>query len=166
VRGCTAFFDGDAEILFPNTVSEDFTLSLWLKTAFPGAGTQGNQWYQGSCILDADTANAVSDFGLSLVSHRVVFGVGNPDTSLESIGIVTDDAWHHIAVTRNDTTGDIAIYFDGSVDAQTMAPTGSRSGAPARMLMGSRRLIAEIADLRVYQRVLSAEEIGQVIEAK
>ena len=62
-------------------------------------------------LIDADAVNAVHGFGLYIESGRIVFRTaGNPVTSSNQIN---DNNWHHVAVTRNATTGARSIYVDG-----------------------------------------------------
>jgi hypothetical protein len=46
---------------------------------------------------------------------------------------VADGVWHHVAVTRNTTSGELALYVDGVQDAVGTGPTGDisyRNGRP------------------------------------
>ncbi|MEM7050062.1 MAG: LamG-like jellyroll fold domain-containing protein [Acidobacteriota bacterium] len=108
-----------------------FTLELWLRgrLADNPTGNAGGDielfdysWIEGNIILDRDvwcgTANA---FGVSLAGGLVRFGADSGDTgccndTIEGSVNVLDDAWHHVAVVRDASVGDLAIYVDGVED--------------------------------------------------
>jgi hypothetical protein len=57
---------------------------------------------------------------LSLLAGRVAWGVSNGGAGATVCGTtnVLDGEWHHIAVTRTSSTGRLAIWVDGRLDAQ------------------------------------------------
>ncbi|NJN18050.1 MAG: LamG domain-containing protein [Oscillochloris sp.] len=65
------------------------------------------------------------DYGVALRGGRVVFGVaqGSQEFDLCGTTVVTDGAWHHIALTRA-TNGQMRIYVDGQRDASGNGPSG------------------------------------------
>jgi hypothetical protein len=40
---------------------------------------------------------------------------------------VTDGSWHHIAVTRQATSGQVRLFVDGKLDGEAVGPTGDIS---------------------------------------
>jgi hypothetical protein len=127
----------------------DFTIEFWLKAravdnTATGAGCgegpdSHDDWIQGNIVLDRDRyGNVGRDFGISISSNRVVFGVA--DASDDGIAIcgttvVLDDSWHHVAVQRL-LTGEMEIWVDGQLDASGTGASGNvsypngASGAP------------------------------------
>ena len=103
-------------------VQDDFSLSVWFKTT-SSAGTLGN-WYDGIGLADAEVSGVDNDFGLTMASGRIMFGVGNPDVTITSPLSYNDDLWHNVIVTRNKTTGQIIMYVDGN---QVATGTGNTS---------------------------------------
>ncbi len=124
-------------------VGNDFTIECWLKCiASENSGTvseadHGDGWITGNIFLDRDIygSSETGDFGLSIGSaiglpagHRVVaFGINRLDSGLTIRGNtnIADNNWHHVAVTRNASTGEIRLYIDGNPDASGHAPAGS-----------------------------------------
>ncbi|MBK7874690.1 MAG: PQQ-dependent sugar dehydrogenase [Planctomycetes bacterium] len=122
--------------------TQDFTLELWLR------GTNANnpsaaelegsyaddRWHAGTVLLDRTLAGGGGRaYALSLRAGRVAFftGEGDPassDAMDTSIGDrdVLDGAWHHVAVTRDATSGVKRIYVDGGLDYQS-PPLTSRA---------------------------------------
>ncbi len=120
----------------PIDVGADFTIEFWLK-ALPGensatrcdAGESG--WIYGNIILDRDVYGPgdYGDYGISLYSGRIAFGVsrGSQGATLCGNRPVDDGNWHHIAVTRQSSSGAMAIFVDGQLDVQGTGPTGDIS---------------------------------------
>jgi len=158
-------FDGTGYATIPRSVDNDFTIALWVKTT--DSGNDG-QWWAGKGLVDGDVSSAADDFGLSLVGANAAFGVGNPDTTIKSTTSINDGQWHHVLATRTATTGAMAVYVDGNLEASGTGPAGWRA-APAVLRVGgiltsggSRFLIGSIDEVRLYDRVLTAGEIAAV----
>lgn len=117
-------------------VGGDFTLEWWLKANLadnntPSCTTGNDNWITGNVVFDRDVFGGgdYGDYGISLRGGKVAFGVHN-GTSGEGIcgsTNVADGAWHHIAVTREASTGTMRIYVDGNLDGSGMGPTGDIS---------------------------------------
>lgn len=164
-RGCVAGFLGDGRLELPILVQENMTLALWLKTDVAGSGKAGDAWHVGAGLLDAEKPAAVDDFGLCLLGEQAAFGIGNPDTTLASTVTVVDAVWHHVAATRDDATGEMVLYIDGTENGRATGPIGKRSAA-TQIFTGRGRLVADVADIRLYTRVLSAQEVGAVFQGQ
>lgn len=131
-----------------NVGATNFTIDLWLAPDLfndavnppinagpaitPGAN---NNWILGNTFYDRDRFDAIRTHGLSLTDGRVTFGVGadplNNRRTIRGTTDIRDTLWHHIAATRNVTTGDMAIYVDGTREAFFAGgPTGDISYPP------------------------------------
>ncbi|MDX1998875.1 MAG: LamG-like jellyroll fold domain-containing protein [Thermoanaerobaculia bacterium] len=121
----------------------DFTVEVWLR-ALPGenASTAActsavDDWITGNIVLDRDVFGPgdAGDWGLALKSGRVVFGVAAGSTGVTLCGsrTVTDGQWHHVAVTRQATTGALVLWVDGFQDAAAVGPTGDLSYRDGRV---------------------------------
>ena len=160
-------FDGaNGYTQIPLSVSNDFSLALWVKTTDTGGGSQ---WWAGKGLLDGEMAGAGSDFGTALVGAKAAFGVGNPDTTILSTTPINDGTWHHVAATRNSVSGEIKLYIDGTLENSLVtSATGVR--APTNLRIGSIRtgtagsfLAGSIDDARIYNYVMNASEIGALL---
>jgi len=115
----------------------DFTLEWWMKAlaadnTSSGASCGSNAgWITGNILFDRDIFGDgdYGDFGVSISGGRVVFGVsrGSSGNTLCGSSVVTDGAWHHVAVTRSQANGTLRIFVDGALDAEGPGPTGDVS---------------------------------------
>lgn len=120
----------------PIDVGGDFTLEWWMQADLAdngsGACSPGNDnWITGNVVLDRDVFfdGDHGDYGVSLHGGVIAFGVHNGATGAGICGstIVADGAWHHVAVTRDATSGALAIWVDGALDGSGAGPTGNVS---------------------------------------
>lgn len=120
----------------PIDVGFAFTIEWWMKASLAdngsGACSPGNDnWITGNVVLDRDVFfdGDHGDYGVSLHGGVIAFGVHNGSSGAGICGSTTvaDGAWHHVAVTREATTGALAIFVDGTLDASGAGPTGDVS---------------------------------------
>ncbi|MCX8020650.1 MAG: LamG domain-containing protein [Chitinophagaceae bacterium] len=127
----------------PVNVSGNFTIEFWIKcqasnnNGTVSAASNGDGWITGNIIFDRDIYGNgdYGDFGLAIgsgsglpSSYRVVaFGIDRSGNGITIRGNthVADNQWHHIAITRNTSTGQIRLYVDGNQDASGTGPTGN-----------------------------------------
>jgi hypothetical protein len=119
-------------------VSDDFTIELWVKTSMAGPTSTTPQWWQGAGLLDGEVAGAANDFGLSLLNGKAAFGVGNPDVTILSTTSINDGQWHHIAATRQRSSGLLLLYVDGVQEASSAGTTTNVNSltGPANLRLG------------------------------
>lgn len=120
----------------PADVGLNFTVEFWLK-ALPGANGSptcspgGVNWIYGNVILDRDIwgQGDWGDWGISLAGGRIAFGVGRGSSEQTICGAsnLATGTWRHVAVTRNASTGALAIWVDGQLDGSGTGPTGDVS---------------------------------------
>ena len=120
----------------------DFTLEFWLKASLADNGgavtcNSNDGWITGNIMFDRDVYGNgdFGDYGIALGSGRIGFGVNNGSSGTVVCGatVVADGVWHHVAVTRNGSTGELRIYVDGQIDGSGSGPTGDlsyRNGRP------------------------------------
>lgn len=122
--------------------ASDFTLEFWLK-ALPGENGSGacvaggDNWIYGNIVLDRDVYGGgdYGDFGVAVAGGRIAFGVarGTVGTTICGATDVADGVWHHIALTRRASDGQLQIFVDGRLDGAGTGPTGDvsyRDGRP------------------------------------
>jgi O-glycosyl hydrolase len=148
----------------------NFSMAFWLRTT--STGGSGNQWWNGAGLVDGEVAGAVNDFGVALLNGSIAFGIGNPDTTLQSATTVNDGNWHHVAVTRNGFDGELRIYLNGVLNAVTnTGPKGPRT-APSDLRLGSLQTGAAgkfydgaLDDVRLYNGLLEETRITALASA-
>ena len=135
--------DLDAPPRLADLGATDFTLEFWLRTA-PEANTaplppcpQANAWLAGNVIFDRDIYGAgdYGDWGIALGGNRIIWGVnvGSSGASICGLMPVGDNAWHHVAVSRRLSDGQLKIFVDGQLDAQGYSPPGDVSYRDGRL---------------------------------
>ncbi|HXF84952.1 MAG TPA: PQQ-dependent sugar dehydrogenase [Anaerolineales bacterium] len=117
-------------------VANNFTIEFWMK-AEAGANTSptctegGNNWINGNTIIDRDVYGDgdYGDYGISLAGGRIAFGVAQGATANTICGTtdLADGNWHHVALTRNATSGTLRIFVDGQLERQGTGPVGDIS---------------------------------------
>ena len=70
---------------------------------------------------------------------------------------VNDGNWHHVAMTRDETSGTIELYVDGVLEASGTDATGNFERARVFRIDGS-----TIDELQVYNKVLSSGEVASL----
>lgn len=171
-RGRAVHVNGGG-MLMPPLLTRDFTVAFWLRTSQPGPDQPG--WIYGPRLFDSDVPGSRLDFGVGLALDRLAFGVGNPDAAssaednlaMRSEHAVVDGTWHHVAVTRDATTGLRHIYLDGAFDSQAAAMPGTLQVPPytgVGWVTGtsptSPALEADMTQLVLYDRVLGEADIA------
>ncbi|MGI8905628.1 MAG: LamG domain-containing protein [Candidatus Sumerlaeaceae bacterium] len=160
--GSALAFDGiDSYVQFARPVQGDFTIEFWFKSTEVTGGDV--QWWQGKGLVDGEVPGAADDFGVTLGAGKVLFGIGNPDVTIQS-GVKADGAWHHVAATREAASGTIKLYVDGALASSGTAGTQSLT-APPDLRLGSLQTNLGFYDglldeVRIWNKVLSSFEIG------
>lgn len=133
--GCALFFDGVNDYVeFNRPIADDFTLECWFNSS-QIAGSEEN-WFNGVGLIDGEVGGHVNDLGLTLGAGKVLFGTGGTfDTTIHSEGILADGKWHHVAATRQRSSGAMALYVDGELVASGTGSTYSLN-APTTMRLG------------------------------
>ena len=179
----SVYFDGGSYLTASSnllaTIARDFSVSVWVKTS-QTVGSPGDMAFWGAVIVSADipTGGAGDAVPIALTGGRVAFntGDGSYDDTLNSYATVNDDTWHHLVVTRNQTTGEKQIYIDGALDNSEFGTTvllngpqlltlGAKSDAsnpdPASPdYNGSQGYEGLLDDVQMYSRVLSSDEVA------
>lgn len=154
---------------FGNNCSSGFTLTAWVKSGYTSGveaifGSQGGSGMSISLYL-----NYASGPGAGRIEGIVRDGAN----SLHACDViansgVTDGNWHFVAWVDNPAANSGTIYLDGVALGTVMSGSaaGSTTGLLNRMGLGIRAGLNDglfngaLADCRVYNRTLSATDIG------
>jgi len=131
--------------------------SFWLKTATGGRG-----------ILSSGSVSGVGSFALSLdVNGR--FKVDYGDASVISNNVLTDNLWHHVALTlpENGTVSDTKLYVDGADSTGVVTNGGNMVGTSASSdlilgKVGTSYFHGLLDDVRLYSAELNASAISEI----
>lgn len=119
--------------------STDMTIELWVKPAASGndssySGSGGASTYTtaaivGNAIIDCDVYARTPGFVWTLTSGRLTFGwnMSGGNHALVGTTDLRDNAWHHIALCRNSSTGQVEMYADGVREATVTTLSGDLS---------------------------------------
>ncbi len=132
-------YEGRCRISLPNSGTginqeNDFTYEFWIAPSAtagdnPDSTTAGanNNWINSNIIIDRDLNAQLPAHGFGLSAGQACFGVSTSIGERTIIGgpDMRDGNWHHVALTRDESTGDMELYVDGDQDATGSGPTGS-----------------------------------------
>jgi hypothetical protein len=153
----------------PDFDSSTGTITFWIRATAPIPGP-GNE---AAILFDRrDTTGdviALNDTGAIFVQAK---GVGGASANTISGGYLPDDLWHHVAyVYDQSASGSIKVYVDGVLTINN-PNTIAWSWPVARPLEIGRshdgywkRFDGLMDDFRVYNRVLSESEVGQIFSS-
>ena len=171
VIGQAAFFDGSDDVLTAGAESHTnitvMTVAAWIKPTTVNVAT-------GGYILSRSSGGV--DWGLYKTAARPGFAVDFDVTNMAcetANGTLVPNKWQHVVATWDGTgncsTG-VTLYVNGAPAAQS----GSVNGADAisyvaglvvaigDLAAGANNFPGAIDDVRVYNRVLSAEEVKRL----
>lgn len=162
-------FDGTNDIIDCGNGSgldmgtDDWSVAAWVKM-----GT--NQNVYPTILAKGASSNSVPGYWMYVYGSRIRFTIGDGTqriTTYSEILNLTDNSWHHIAVTA-DRDGNATFYFDGNA-----AGTYDVSSFNGKILANSSRTLTiggsggstsffngKIDEVQIYRRVLSSNEIA------
>jgi hypothetical protein len=143
-----------------------FSITAWVKTANPANIEQIVHW-------GAHVGGQRVEFRINSTRLRISHGNGNVQGNTDLI----DDEWHHVAVTVIDnataSSGDVTFYVDGEDDTmESTDPDGWDIVANTtldvtigwRPTQQDRPFIGSIDDVRIYDKVLTQEEVQAIMQ--
>ena len=143
----------------PMAGAGNFTVAVVFRTATAGVGTS-DDWYNNTGLVDAEQGGITNDWGLAINSSgQAAAGIGNPDESVYSGGLLADGNAHVLVYTK--AGGVTRLYVDGSPH-----PFEGTGGAAARnsadMVFGSiatniNYLTGDLAEVQVYNGALAGD---------
>ena len=166
LNGCLTFNGTSSYVQITNLLDNDFSIEFWVRTT-QTAGT--NEWYNGAGLVDGDYPGVANDFGTALVGNKFAFGIGNPDTTIISSTAINDGNWHQCVATRQQATGLIKIYVDGTLQG-TGYENRNTLNASSRLLFGAIAsgggyFNGSLDDIKIFNRTLSNNEVFALYNA-
>ena len=173
VAGYAAQFTATSSLSVARPVQDDFTVEAWIKTT---ASRKGTMFYHGNGVIYADAPPGTNpaganDFGTSILNDRFAFGIGNPDTTLQSSAIVTTGQWVHVAATRDRAAGEARVYVNGIGDPPTTTTQkGSLTDQPTLSLgctlNDQNHFIGHMDEVRIWNVVRTETEIAATMRQR
>ncbi len=143
------------------------SLTAWIKTTQVG----GTQLWNSPAITGVEVAGSSNDIRWGYIDASGHIGLGGGNAGVVSTTAVNDGQWHHVAFTRDSTTGTVNIYIDGILQVTGTTDTGLKT-APFQLIGAQTDLTSGLAadgatyfngqldDVRIYNQVLTASEIS------
>jgi hypothetical protein len=144
----------------------DLTIEFWMRADAAdnpntiGCG-DGIGWTGSNIVVDRDRHSQSPTFGVGIQSSAIVWHVtGEAGDAFSMCGSATvaDGAWHHVAVQRRRSDGELSIWIDGALDVRMDGPDGDVSypddGVPQNVCPGG------LCDYSDPFLVLGAEKHG------
>lgn len=155
-------FDGNTSIVLSNSsslnITSNISIASWVKIP------AGN----GAVILRGyDTGNSFAGYGFAIgigcSTGKLSFWSGDQGSWVCSSSIVSDDSWHHVAITTDGVNA--SFYIDGNLD--TTIPCSNPNSYQGDRLIGNYQtstagsyFYGAIDELKLYNRNLSGAEIS------
>ncbi len=160
-NGCLNFNGINNYVQIANTVSNDFSIVFWVKTAqIVGTG----QWWQGAGLVDGNFSGVGNDFGTALSGGKFAFGVGNPDTTIRSATSINDGVWHQCVATRSQSNGAMCVYVDGNLEATGTGNTNVLNASASLLFgqieSGGSHFNGSLDEIKIYNRALGSNEVS------
>ncbi|MCU0613739.1 MAG: LamG domain-containing protein, partial [Desulfobacterales bacterium] len=152
-------FNGSTQYLNAGThfpTSSSYTKTAWVKRT----GTTGNNIISGGVNSGGHALWANNNSGKRLsAGHNGNWNIVQDNEDLPQ------DQWVFVALTYDNTTGQMILYRNGTPRNTGTAPVGDRNVTVSNIYIGSFgtegfRWTGSIDDARVYAYVLSAEQIA------
>ena len=154
-------FGGSAQLILPLVFSTDWSIFIVAKTT-QTTGASGNQWWAGAGLFDAEITNTQNDYGMNIVGGYLGTGVGNPDTTIQSVSQVNDGNLFIAGFLRNSSTGAMSNIVTGGTAVTTTGPTGIRNSV-SRISIGALQtnlnyFNGSIAEVIAFNTVISVAQ--------
>ncbi|HEX7652103.1 MAG TPA: LamG-like jellyroll fold domain-containing protein, partial [Verrucomicrobiae bacterium] len=173
IWGSAMAFNGtNSYVSFTNTLGGSFSVSFWLQTT--QSYQQTDNTFAGTGLFWADVSGAHNDYVLGATRsaaglNRLSFFTGGPDSSMNGTKNIATGRWEHVAMTRNQLTGERRLYFNGLLDITSPGGTNLLLDNPRVSLGGNtldgRYFQGKLDEVRAYNRVLSDAEVAALAGA-
>ncbi|MFF2774198.1 LamG-like jellyroll fold domain-containing protein [Streptomyces sp. NPDC058052] len=175
--GSAAEFNGDGYVEIPGlgTRTTDVTVEVWFRTAKPGVLVGDQSRTLAGATATSGTWTPVLYVGADGRLHGEYPSPGVTPSNASSV-TVTDNAWHHAAITAS--AGTQSLYLDGTrVAVKTNAPVNQQSNSRTFIGAGFARtwpsppadvsyFTGQIDEAAVYQHGLTEQQISDHYAAR
>ena len=152
-------------LTFNRPIQDNFTLFCVFRST-QGLNS-GSQFYSGAGLVNGEVAGTANDFGACLFANgQVCAGIGNPDTSINSLANYNDGKPHLMSFKRAIATGKVELYLDGALAGFFTGNLNSLT-APTKLALGAQQtgnnfLTGDLGEVKIYSAALSdADRVAQ-----
>lgn len=145
-------------LTFNRPIQDNFTMFCVFRST-QGLNS-GTLFWQGAGLVNGEVAGTANDFGTCLFANgQVSAGIGNPDTSINSLANYNDGKPHLMSWKRAITTGKVELYMDGALAGSFIGNLNSLT-APAKLALGAQQtgnnfLTGDLGEVKIYSSALS-----------
>jgi hypothetical protein len=172
--GAVQFFGTSSMICYDQVLSNlnavlagSFTFSTWVKTTASRGNDSDDAVYGATIFWAYNDHNGTNDaIPLAITGSKAAFStrdyLGNTVT-IHSITSVNDGNYHLLAVTRNQSSGEMKIFVDGNYEASTFGTTEPLNANNYYLSIGGTTISSytgKLDDLQIYSGVLSPAEVA------
>jgi len=139
-------------------VQDDFTIFCVFRST--QGLSSGSQFFDGAGLVSATVSSVTNDFGVCLFANgQVCGGVGNPDTSINSMPGFNDGRPHVMTLRRLKISGELDLFVDGNFLGSTFGNMNSLNTS-AKLALGAQQILSnffsgDIAEVKIYSAALS-----------
>ena len=145
-----------------------FSVSLWINTTtVVGGDEDGFSGYNGAAVLWTYNNGVNDTLPIVLTGHKAAFFTGDPTggngDTLHSTADVTTGTFVHVVVTRDQSSGQKAIYINGVLDSTDTGITGNLGGDTNLYSIGGyvwSSYSGLLDDVQIYSGVLNSNEVA------
>ncbi|MDJ0701184.1 MAG: DNRLRE domain-containing protein, partial [Woeseiaceae bacterium] len=168
IGGSVHFSDETHAISAPHsdtlTITGDLTLLAWVNL---------DELLPNRPMIQKGSSNINHNYYFGLANDNMQFAVSPPGGGWHVRGSgatgILPGSWHHLAVSFDDSTDQVAFYLDGAPFAiNTLTHSPSEFAGPVRIGRNDNNygIKGRIDDARVYRRVLAAGEIAELFDSQ
>jgi hypothetical protein len=168
---CYSLYSPPGSHAFDNwlaTFYGSFSVSLWLNTTtVVGNDSDALDGNNGASIIWAYNNGVNDTIPIALTGHKVAFFTGDPSgnngDTLHSTASVTSGSFVHVVVTRDQLSGQKAIYINGALDSTDIGATNCLDGDTTFYSIGgngSSSYTGLLDDVQIYLGVLNSNEVA------
>ena len=145
------------------------TLTAWIKTTQSG----GSDTWNSPAITGVEVAGTQNDIRWGYLDQSGHIGIGAGDVGVVSTTAINNGQWHHVAFTRDATTGAVKIYIDGVLQVSGQSDAGIIT-SPFRLIGAQTDLTSgggpdgatyfngQLDEVRIYNQILGDNEIASM----
>jgi len=145
-----------------------FSVSLWINTTtVVGGDADDFSGYNGAAVLWTYNNGVNDTLPIVLTGHKAAFFTGDPTggngDTLHSTADVTTGTFVHVVVTRDQSSGQKAIYINGVLDSMDTGITGNLGGDTNEYTIGGyvwSSYAGLLDDVQIYTGVLNSNEVA------
>jgi hypothetical protein len=177
INGPTFSSDNSGSIVFNgvnnyvgilNNTSVSFTIDCWINTT--ATSLNGTQAYEGNGIVWSDVVGGGNDFVLAILNDKASWFTGDTVTSINGTTTINTGAWFYLTVVKNGNNSTKQLYVnaisEGTGSSSANALTDNPNISIGGNTLDSQYFNGKIAQVKIYNRVLSESEILQNFNAQ